>query len=64
VLKIKQVFVNEMSHENLSILFMDELNHQFDGALDSALTIFNGKHPRKFLHQLVSSQLDMDRQTQ
>ena len=58
---LERVFVNEMSHENLSNLFMEELNHQFDGALDSAITIFNGKHPRKFLHQLVSSQLDMDR---
>lgn len=48
-------------HEWLSLRFMYALNEQFDGALDVAIQIFNGSHPKKFLHQLVSGQLDVDR---
>ena len=40
---------------------MNNLNEEFSGKLDMALDIFNNKHPKKFLHQLVSGQLDMDR---
>jgi HD superfamily phosphohydrolase len=40
---------------------MEELNRQFDGKLELAIQIFTGKYPKRFLHQLVSSQLDMDR---
>jgi HD superfamily phosphohydrolase len=40
---------------------MEELNRQFDGKLELAIRIFKGQYPKKFLHQLVSSQLDMDR---
>jgi HD superfamily phosphohydrolase len=40
---------------------MARLNEEFNGALDTAIAIFNDHHPKKFLHQLVSSQLDMDR---
>ena len=50
-----------ISHENLSSLFMQRLNDQFDGKLSLAIDIFKNKHPKQFLHQLVSSQLDMDR---
>jgi HD superfamily phosphohydrolase len=50
-----------ISHEQLSLAFMEELNLEFKGALSLAMQIFKGKYPRKFLHQLVSSQLDMDR---
>lgn len=50
-----------LSHEDLSGCFMSALNEEFDGALDLALEIFSDNHPKKFLHQLVSSQLDMDR---
>jgi HD superfamily phosphohydrolase len=50
-----------VSHEDLSSCFMSALNEEFDGALDLALEIFSDRHPKKFLHQLVSSQLDMDR---
>jgi len=50
-----------VSHEEISGFFIDRLSKEFDGELDVALTIFNNKHPKKFLHQLVSSQLDMDR---
>jgi HD superfamily phosphohydrolase len=48
-------------HEDLSILFMEQLNEEFDGALDVAIAIFKNEYPKKYLHQLVSSQLDMDR---
>jgi len=51
----------EMHHEDISGLFMEELNRQFGGKLDLAIEIFKNKYPKKFLHQLVSGQLDMDR---
>lgn len=49
------------SHEELSLRFMEELNVIFKDRLEIALSIFKGDHPRKFLRQLVSSQLDVDR---
>ena len=51
----------DMHHEDLSLLFMEELNKQFNGRLELAIEIFSDRHPKKFLHQLVSGQLDMDR---
>lgn len=51
----------ELHHEDISSLFMDELNRQFGGALDLATAIFRNTYPKQFLHQLVSGQLDMDR---
>jgi len=53
--------VNGISHEEISVLFMEKLNEEFNGSLTLAIKIFKGEHPRKFLYQLVSSQLDMDR---
>ena len=53
--------VENVSHEDISLLFMNQLNIEFEGKLDLAIQIFKNKHPRKFLHQLVSGQLDMDR---
>lgn len=54
-------FIKEVSHENISLLFMEALNSEFDGQLSLAIEIFKGDYHRKFLHQLISSQLDMDR---
>ncbi len=51
----------DISHEEISALFMEELNKEFEGKLDLAIKIFRGQYSKKFLHQLVSSQLDMDR---
>lgn len=51
----------DMHHEDLSSLFMEDLNRQFDGRLRLAIQIFKDQYPKKFLHQLVSGQLDMDR---
>lgn len=51
----------EVDHEDISLELMKMLNEAFDGRLDMAIEIFSDKYPRRFLHQLVSSQLDMDR---
>lgn len=48
-------------HEEVSLLFMEQLNEEFDGQLTLAIKIFKGEYHKTFLHQLVSSQLDMDR---
>ena len=50
-----------VNHESLSFLFMKRLNKKYNGVLDLALKIFQDTYERKFFHQLVSSQLDMDR---
>lgn len=50
-----------IKHESISYLLMTRLNDQFDGALDLTLKIFRNSYKRKFFHQLVSSQLDIDR---
>ena len=50
-----------VSHEEISLLFMNKLNTIFNGRLQLAIDIFENKYQKKFLHQLVSSQLDMDR---
>lgn len=53
--------VEGVSHEFISLQFMHELNERFNGSLTEAISIFTGNHSKKFLNQLVSSQLDMDR---
>ncbi|MFN7045705.1 MAG: HD domain-containing protein [Flavobacterium sp.] len=53
--------VEEVHHEELSLLFMEQLNKEFDGKLALAIQIFKGEYHRKFMLQLISSQLDMDR---
>lgn len=58
---LEQTLVEGVSHEWLSALIMDDLNRQFEGRLDLAIEIFNNRYPKKFLHQLVSGQLDTDR---
>ena len=58
---LEHSIVNGISHEEISTLFMDKLNKEFKGKLDLALKIFRNEYKKKFLHQLVSSQLDMDR---
>ncbi|MEY2997308.1 MAG: hypothetical protein RIQ82_688 [Bacteroidota bacterium] len=58
---LEGIIVPNMSHEELSLAIMDRLNKEYNGALDLAIEIFTGRHTRKFLKQLVSGQLDMDR---
>lgn len=58
---LEESIVRGISHEELSLLFMKDLNEEFDGRLDLAMSIFLDQYPKHFLHLLVSSQLDMDR---
>lgn len=51
----------DVHHETLSLMIMEAMNQELGGQLDTALAIFKGTYPKKFLHQLVSSQLDTDR---
>jgi HD superfamily phosphohydrolase len=53
--------VEEVNHEAISLLFMNQLNHEFNGQLSLAIQVFKGEYHRKFMLQLISSQLDMDR---
>ncbi|HLF52897.1 HD domain-containing protein [Flavobacterium sp.] len=53
--------VEDVNHEAISLLFMNKLNEDFNGQLDLAIQIFKGEYHRKFMLQLISSQLDMDR---
>lgn len=53
--------VNDVSHEEISLRFMEELNIEFNGSLTLAISIFKGEYPRQFMCELISSQLDMDR---
>ncbi len=58
---LEHSIVNNVTHEDISELFMSRLNEEFNGNLTLAINIFQNKYKKKFLHQLVSSQLDMDR---
>jgi len=58
---LEHTLVDNVPHEAISKLLMSELNRQFDGRLTLAIEIFEDRHPKKFLHQLISSQLDTDR---
>lgn len=53
--------IGKVSHEDISAAMMDELNHEMGGKLDLTLDIFHNRYRRKMFHQLVSSQLDVDR---
>jgi HD superfamily phosphohydrolase len=53
--------VEDVNHEAISLLFMNKLNTEFEGKLSLAIQIFKGDYHRKFMLQLISSQLDMDR---
>ncbi|MEZ0450585.1 HD domain-containing protein [Sphingobacterium thalpophilum] len=58
---LEHSLITGVSHELLSSLLMDRINQDLGGRLSLAINIFNNHYPRKFLHQLVSSQLDVDR---
>ena len=58
---LEHTIVDGISHEDISKLLMDKLNQEFDGRLEMALEIFNDRYHKRFLHQLVSGQLDIDR---
>lgn len=58
---LEETIIEGITHEDLSAILMQKLNEEFDGKLELALKIFKNKYGKKFLHQLVSGQLDMDR---
>ena len=58
---LEHTLMRDISHEEISLLFMESLNAEFEGQLDLAIRIFKNEYPKKFLHQLVSGQLDVDR---
>lgn len=58
---LEHSIVQHMNHEKISLILMDALNEELNGELNTAIAIFKNEYPKKFLHQLVSSQLDMDR---
>ncbi len=58
---LEHALVEGMHHEEISLLIIRDLNTQFDGRLQMAIEIFTDTYPKKFLHQLVSGQLDVDR---
>lgn len=58
---LEKDIVTKWDHETLSLLYMEKLNDEFHGKLSMAIQIFKNEYHKKFLHQLVSSQLDMDR---
>ena len=58
---LEEELIKGISHEQISLLVMQQLNREMNGELQTAIDIFTGKYPKKFLHQLVSGQLDVDR---
>ena len=58
---LENELIRNVHHEHISKMIMQQLNQELNGQLDTALAIFNDTHPKHFLHQLVSGQLDVDR---
>ncbi|WP_231425620.1 HD domain-containing protein [Pedobacter sp. Leaf250] len=58
---LEHSLVTGIKHEDISAKLMLDLNDHFDGKLTHAIEIFNGTYPKRFLHQLISGQLDLDR---
>ncbi|MBF6611086.1 MAG: HD domain-containing protein [Chryseobacterium sp.] len=58
---LENMLMDQWHHEKLSLLLMEKINIEFDGELETAMQMFQGKYHRKFFNQLISSQLDVDR---
>ncbi len=58
---LEHSLIEDMPHETMSLLIMEELNRTLEGRLETAIAIFRGEYPRKFFHDLVTGQMDMDR---
>ena len=58
---LENIIVGDIPHEYLSLIIMEKLNEEFDGKISLAIKIFKDEYSKHFLHELVSSQLDMDR---
>ena len=58
---LENTLIKNISHEEISLMLMQKMNQQLDGKMQMAIDIFKDDYPKKFLHQLVSGQLDVDR---
>ena len=58
---LENTLIHGISHEEISLMMMEQINRDMNGSLNLAINIFKDKYPKRFLHQLISSQLDMDR---
>ena len=58
---LENTLIDGVSHEDISLMMMEEINREMNGNLNMALSVFKNEYPKHFLHQLISSQLDMDR---
>ncbi len=58
---LEHTIVDGVTHEDISLLMMLRINEDLHGQLDTAIAIFKNEYPKHFLHQLISSQLDVDR---
>ena len=58
---LEDTLIHDISHEDISLMMMEQINSDFNGQLNLAISIFKGEYGKNFLHQLISSQLDMDR---
>ncbi len=58
---LEHTLIHGISHEDISLMMMEKINHDFKGQLALAISIFKDEYPNKIFHQLISSQLDMDR---
>lgn len=58
---LENTLISGISHEEISLMMMEQINREMNGALNLTLKIFKDDYPKRFLHQLISSQLDMDR---
>lgn len=58
---LESELIKDVNHEAISLLIMQTMNEEFNGQLKTAIDIFTNKHPKRFLYQLVSGQLDVDR---
>ena len=58
---LEHTLISGISHEQISLMMMEEMNREMQGCLTLAIKIFKDDYPKRFLHQLISSQLDMDR---
>jgi len=58
---LEYVLLDKISHEDISLLLMEKINRKYNGTFDLCISIFRNEYVKRFLHQLVSGQLDVDR---
>ena len=58
---LENTLIHGISHEEISLMMMEKMNREMKGMLTLAINIFKDRYPKRFLHQLISSQLDVDR---